>query len=127
MGCTDPLSENYDENASIDDGSCVFARDKFIGSYNVVSDDCVNGTYTIRIDPSSNNAAKIIISNLNKLSSLTVIGSVSESSFVIEPTNFNGQTVSGNGQINGSVLNVIYQVTNSDGSTFSCPTSANKQ
>ena len=32
-GCTDPDAENYDPQATNDDGSCVYARDKFIGSY----------------------------------------------------------------------------------------------
>lgn len=32
-GCTDEDAENYDPNATIDSGDCVFARDKFIGNY----------------------------------------------------------------------------------------------
>lgn len=32
-GCTDPDAENFDSDATNDDGSCVYARDKFIGTY----------------------------------------------------------------------------------------------
>ena len=34
QGCTDPNAENYDASAEEDDGSCVLARDKFVGNYN---------------------------------------------------------------------------------------------
>ena len=33
MGCTDANAENYNANANVDDGSCVYARDKFLGDY----------------------------------------------------------------------------------------------
>lgn len=32
-GCTDPAAENYNADAEEDDGNCVYAGDKFIGSY----------------------------------------------------------------------------------------------
>lgn len=32
-GCTDAESENYNPDANIDNNSCVYARDKFIGSF----------------------------------------------------------------------------------------------
>jgi len=32
-GCTDPMSDNYDPKAKVDDGSCVPWRDKFIANY----------------------------------------------------------------------------------------------
>ncbi|MBT8232794.1 MAG: hypothetical protein HKO66_02960 [Saprospiraceae bacterium] len=32
-GCTDPDAENYNELATTDDNSCIYARDKFIGTY----------------------------------------------------------------------------------------------
>ncbi|MDX2001274.1 MAG: hypothetical protein SFW35_02520 [Chitinophagales bacterium] len=38
-GCTDPNSINYDADAKEDDGTCEYARDKFIGTYQV-HDSC---------------------------------------------------------------------------------------
>jgi len=32
-GCTDALAENYDAEATQSDNSCIFERDKFIGTY----------------------------------------------------------------------------------------------
>jgi len=39
-GCTSKLAENYSAKAKKDDGSCTFARTKFIGSY-ATSQSCV--------------------------------------------------------------------------------------
>lgn len=37
-GCTQFGSENFDPDAIVDDGSCIHIRDKFIGTFNVISD-----------------------------------------------------------------------------------------
>lgn len=39
-GCTNSLAENYDSDATDDDGSCQFARDQFLGTY-AASQTCV--------------------------------------------------------------------------------------
>ena len=32
-GCTDVDAENYDVNATVDSGNCIYARDEFLGDY----------------------------------------------------------------------------------------------
>ena len=32
-GCTDPAAENYNAEATVDDGTCTFASEKFLGNY----------------------------------------------------------------------------------------------
>lgn len=43
-GCTQFGHENYDPEAVVDDGSCIHIRDKFLGTFTVVS-DCFSSTY----------------------------------------------------------------------------------
>lgn len=45
VGCTQFGTDNYDPDAVVDDGSCILARDKFVGQFNVVS-DCTESDYT---------------------------------------------------------------------------------
>jgi|GEM_PF-2167607 len=34
-GCTDPSSLNYDQDATLDDGSCLYVADAYVGTYQV--------------------------------------------------------------------------------------------
>lgn len=65
-GCTDEGADNYDEKAKVDDNSCTYGYDKFIGSYNVTTGACdydpISFVSTITAGPSSN---QIIMSNFN--------------------------------------------------------------
>lgn len=47
-GCTDFGAENYDPDASVNDGSCVQVYDKFLGNY-IVDADCMDHFYEIQI------------------------------------------------------------------------------
>lgn len=74
-GCTDPESENYDRAASSDDGSCVYARDKFPGTYSVSSlefqadyDGYISLVKSILITPDLSQAGRVnikFVDNLN--------------------------------------------------------------
>ncbi|MBT8190515.1 MAG: hypothetical protein HKN67_04740 [Saprospiraceae bacterium] len=63
-GCTDPQSTNYNADATIDDGSCAYERDAFIGEYLSVFACPMtlafvsNDSLIIKIDPSLDEANK---------------------------------------------------------------------
>ena len=51
-GCTQFGTDNYDPAAVFDDGSCILAREKFVGQFNVGS-DCISSDYTRTIEITS--------------------------------------------------------------------------
>lgn len=61
VGCTKFGSDNYNPDAIIEDGSCILARDKFLGTFNVQSDCSDN--YVLEIIPTVNDS-KVLILNL---------------------------------------------------------------
>jgi hypothetical protein len=101
-------------------------RDKFLGTFRSVSDNCRTTSYQVTITASSQATEKMILTNLNNVSSLSLVANVSGSSFTFEPTTLNNQTITGNGTISGNVLNINYAV--QQGTTsFTCTASFNKQ
>jgi hypothetical protein len=49
-GCTDPLAQNYDPQATLDDGSCTYPAPSFTGlSYELVANDAIPGYDTYRV------------------------------------------------------------------------------
>ena len=62
-GCTKFGSDNYNPDAVIDDGSCIPARDKFLGDFRVTS-DCFDNPYTISISEEIDER-EVIISTLS--------------------------------------------------------------
>lgn len=125
-GCTDPLSENFDASATTDDGSCTYARTKFLGSYNV-SETCGSGnfSYTISVGTSTTGADKVVINNFGGYGS-SLVASVSGSNITFnESLNISGGNVnfSGSGSIVGNTFTIIYtaaQGTASDNCTKTC-------
>lgn len=68
-GCTDPEGTNYNAEATIDDGSCTYERDAFIGEY-LATFTCPmtlafvsNDSLIIKIDPSldETNKSEVIL------------------------------------------------------------------
>ena len=77
MGCTDPDAENYNAEATTDDGMCTYARDKFIGDYlgtfqcpgllAIISSDSLFFTITESLDPNNKDEVIVTLSNVGGL------------------------------------------------------------
>ena len=72
-GCTDPDSNNYNANATEDDGSCTYLRDIYLGNYDGIFGNCLpennlnnfSDPKTIVIQPGENNdEVKVIVNDI---------------------------------------------------------------
>lgn len=132
QGCTDPIAENYDDQAEVDDESCISPRKKFVGLYN--SNETCNitpaQTFSTEVREANDNLTDILIYNLANLFELPVRATINQSTFVIEKQypDGTGRTVKGNGSIAGNTISIQY-VINFQGSsqiTKSCIVTMNK-
>ncbi len=79
-GCTDPDAENYNVNATVEDESCVYARDKFIGDYvgsflcpgalAFISSDTLNFSIQPGLDPAKKD--ELIVTLMNVAGGITI-------------------------------------------------------
>ena len=77
MGCTDPDAENYNAEATTDDGTCTYARDKFVGSYlgtfqcpgllAIISSDSLVFTIAESLDPANKDEVIVTLTNVGGL------------------------------------------------------------
>ena len=131
-GCTDPIAENYDDQAEVDDESCVSPRKKYVGFYN--SYETCNLTpaqnFNTEVREANDNLTDILIYNLANIFVLPVRATVNKSTFVIEYQNpdLSGLSVSGNGSIAGNSISIQYVIDyhGSDQITKSCIVTMNK-
>jgi len=61
-GCTQFGAENYDPDATVNDGSCILVRDKFLGSFEVNS-NCFTDNYLRTIETTTDQHV-VTISNM---------------------------------------------------------------
>jgi hypothetical protein len=124
-GCMDSVAENYSSKAKKDDGTCTYARTKFIGSYST-TETCTSGSdsYTVTISESSSDKTKIVILNLWDAGE-SVTGTVSGNTVTFNQTN-QGFNFSGTGTISGTTLTINYSLSGG-GFVDNCTATAIKQ
>lgn len=128
-GCTDETADNYDADATEDDGTCVPARDKFLGSYTCQEQcgpDAYN--YTMTIVTSSTGDLKVILNNLGDfVTTVNAVATVDGENITIDNASYNNVTFTGSGAINGNVLTITYTATdNASGQSVTCTITATK-
>ena len=113
-GCTDPIAENYDDQAEVDDESCISPRKKYVGQYN--SNETCNTTpaqnYYTDVREANDNLTDILIYNFANLYEFPVRATISQSTFVIEKQypGGSGFSVEGNGSIAGNTITIQYSI-----------------
>ena len=105
-GCTDPNAENFDADADNDDGTCILAREKFLGTYDL-TENCSTGadSYTLTITASSTSDENIVIANFYAFSTITA--SVNGETFTFDQTE-DTINYSGTGTISGNTVTINY-------------------
>lgn len=109
-GCTDSLAENYESKAKKDDGSCTYARTKFLGSYQM-SQNCSGDqlSYTLTI-AEANDKDKIMLNNLQMDGyTVNIRATVNGSDLSFKETQ-QGIVFEGTGYITGNALTLNYDV-----------------
>lgn len=131
QGCTDSEANNYNADATDDDGSCTFDRTKFIGTY-TVNESCSSGNYnySMSIAEASANKMTVTITNLGNFQSNVLNATVSGDAITIPAQTLtiqgNAVAFSGQGTISGSTLTVIY-VASVGGTPDNCTATCIKQ
>ncbi len=128
-GCTDDTADNYDAAATEDDGTCVPARDKFLGAYNcqeVCGPDSY--IYSMSVTASATGDLKVILQNLGDFQTqVDAVATVNGENITIDVASYNNVTFTGSGSINGNVLTLTYTATdNASGQTVTCTVTATK-
>lgn len=92
-GCTDPQSNNYDAEATLDDGSCTYDRDAFLGSYlgsivfagqlAVINSDSIAFSIDPGVDPSDLTAVLVTFES-SAIAGISVPATVSGNTILLD-------------------------------------------
>ncbi len=111
MGCTNPYSDNYDPEASEEDGSCVPFSAKFLGEYRV-EESCTIGNfgYLMTLNDVASDTS-LVINGLGQYKT-AIRARVNASALVIPSQTFTEQgvelTLSGDGTLDGQIMTISY-------------------
>jgi hypothetical protein len=113
-GCTDPLSENYDPSAELENNTCITQRQKFLGLYSA-DENCnitLHHTFFSEVRKANDNLTDILFFNFANSYVNPVRATVNKTTFIIEKQDpdATGLSVSGNGSIAGNIITVQYRI-----------------
>lgn len=107
-GCTDPEAENYDPSAEKSDGTCTYKRDRYLGTFKV-NENCNSGnfTYNVTISAAVAGGEAVVINNLGNYG-FNVNANIASGAKLIFSETQSTITFSGEGDINGNTLSIVY-------------------
>lgn len=118
-GCTDPYSDNFDPEATEDDDTCIPTRLKFVGDYDCngtshVGDNVLTSYDQVGLnitDETANDPEQLIlgITNFDEAIYALTLRVVSQYGLSIPNQTIGAYTYSGDGNINGRVLELQYR------------------
>ena len=115
-GCTDPYADNYDTEATQDDDTCVPRRDKFLGDFEANATILLGSDTLVPYDDvfveiedstvTSQDGVLIRVTNLDPDHTVLPLDGVVNTTYdmTIVPQNIGDVSYSGDGNINGRVL-----------------------
>lgn len=112
-GCMDEKAENFNTEATQDDGACTYAKEKFIGNY-TVTQSCVyedDTTYSFAVTDGPN-ADDIVLENFFNFG-VSVVAQVSQNTITFNETKL-GVVFEGSGYLVNNKLTIDFEVCEAD-------------
>ncbi len=114
QGCTDPLAENYDPSAEIENATCITQRQKFLGLYDAQEQCIITNTnaFFSEVRKANDNLTDILIFNFNNTYINPVRATVNRTTFVIDrqDPDGTGHAIQGEGSIQGNIITIQYKI-----------------
>lgn len=130
QGCIDSQALNYDKSAKIDDGSCQYLTDAFVGKFigNEICDDSSDVNEELIVSRLAEYADRIVFQSISRFA-IAPYAIVNGKNLIIPTQSVSSAlisvNISGNGQIDNQQLTLNYTLTES-GQTISCSFSGAK-
>ncbi|MFM2285339.1 MAG: hypothetical protein RLZZ543_836 [Bacteroidota bacterium] len=115
-GCTDPLAENFDPSAEIENATCITQRQKFLGLFNSIeSSNNPNNpsqSFFSEVRSANDNLTDILFFNFNNRFVNPVRALVNRTTFTIDlqDPDGSGLYISGSGSIAGNTVTISYRI-----------------